>query len=82
MVKYTLQHNRGDIMDTMIEAEETSDTLNSTDRCDSCGSQAYVWANGVSGDLLFCRHHFLKNEEKIRAWAFEIIDESYKANKK
>jgi len=69
-------------MDTMIESEEASDTLNATDRCDYCGSQAYVWANGVSGDLLFCRHHFLKSEEKIRDWAFEIIDEAYKANQK
>jgi len=69
-------------MDTVIENEKGSDTLNSTDRCDACRSQAYVWANGVAGDLLFCRHHFLKNEEKIRAWAFEIIDESYKADHK
>jgi hypothetical protein len=69
-------------MDTMTEVKELSNGLNSSDRCDACGSQAYVWANGVSGDLLFCRHHFLKNEEEIRAWAFEIIDESYKANHK
>ena len=63
-------------MDTM--AEEKSDTLNATDRCDACGSQAYIWVNGVSGDLLFCRHHFLKHEDKLREYAFEIIDETHK----
>jgi len=63
-------------MDTMVE--EKSDTLNATDRCDACGSQAYIWVNGVSGDLLFCRHHFLKHEDKLREYAFEIIDETHK----
>jgi len=58
--------------------EEKSDTLNATDRCDACGSQAYIWVNGVSGDLLFCRHHFLKHEDKLREYAFEIIDETHK----
>jgi hypothetical protein len=60
------------------ETVEETDSLNATDRCDSCGSQAYVWVNGVSGDLLFCGHHFAKNEEKLRTYAFEIIDERYK----
>lgn len=64
-------------METMIEETKT-DTLNASDRCDRCDGQAYVWANGVNGDLLFCRHHFLKWEDKIRSYAFEIIDETYK----
>ena len=63
-------------METMVE--ELSDTLNATDRCDACQSQAYVWLNGVNGDLLFCGHHFVKNEEKLRAYAFEVIDERHK----
>jgi hypothetical protein len=60
------------------EIAEETDTLNAHDRCDSCNSQAYVWVNGVSGDLLFCGHHFAKYEEKLRAYAFEIIDERHK----
>ena len=60
-----------------LESVET-DTMNATDRCDACKSQAYVWVNGVSGDLLFCGHHFAKSEDKIRAYAFEIIDERHK----
>lgn len=64
------------------ESIKETDTLNATDRCDSCGSQAYVWLNGVTGDLLFCGHHFTKYEDKLRAYAFEIIDERYKLETK
>lgn len=67
-------------METMTE--EKTYLLKNTDRCDRCSSQAFVWVNGVSGDLLFCRHHFLKNEEAIRAYAFEIVDETEKINHK
>ena len=60
--------------------EEKDFTLTAMDRCDSCGAQAYVHVTGVSGDLLFCSHHFNKWEEKIREFAFEIIDEREKLN--
>ena len=63
-----------------VMVEEKSNILNAHDRCDSCGSQAFVWVNGVAGDLLFCRHHFFKYEEKLREYAFEIVDETYKIN--
>lgn len=67
-------------METMTEEIQDiqSDMLTANDRCDRCGGQAYFWVNGISGDILFCRHHFLKWEEKIRAYAFEIVDESHK----
>jgi hypothetical protein len=58
--------------------EEKKYVLTLLDRCDSCNAQALVWANGVSGDLLFCGHHFRKYESKIREYAFEIIDEREK----
>lgn len=67
-------------MKTMIEKK--SDTLKVTDRCDRCKSQAFVWINGVAGDLLFCRHHFLKHEQAIKNYAFEILDETWKINEK
>jgi hypothetical protein len=63
---------------TEEELVEETDTLNAHDRCDACQAQAYVWVNGVNGDLLFCGHHFAKNEVKLRAYAFEIIDERHK----
>ena len=68
-----------DMEDVLVkEILEETDVLNAHDRCDSCGSQAYVWVNGVNGDLLFCGHHFAKSEEKLRAYAFEITDERHK----
>jgi hypothetical protein len=62
--------------------EERTDVLTVSDRCDRCPSQAFVWINGVNGDLQFCRHHFLEHEEKLREYAFEIVDETYKINEK
>lgn len=58
--------------------EEKTWQLTAMDRCDSCGAQAFIWVNGVSGDLLFCSHHFNKWEAKIREFAFEIVDEREK----
>jgi hypothetical protein len=69
-------------METMVEENEVTDVLKISDRCDRCSSQAFVWVNGVNGDLLFCRHHFLKHEDALRAYAFEIIDETHKINHK
>lgn len=57
------------------KTEKRVRTLKPVDRCDSCGAEAFVWVNGVSGDLLFCAHHFNKWEDKIREFAFEVIDE-------
>jgi len=88
-IKYNKEYNihimqnpttEGNEMETTLieDVEITSDTMNATDRCDSCGAQAYVWVNGIAGDLLFCGHHFAKSEDKIRAYAFEVIDERHK----
>lgn len=52
-------------------------TLN--DRCDAgqCGAAAFVRVSGVSGDLLFCAHHYNKyeNSDGMKKFAFDIIDE-------
>jgi hypothetical protein len=55
--------------------------LTLADRCDACGSQAYVWVNGVTGDLLFCSHHYTKimndpsGKAAMESFAFEVVDE-------
>lgn len=59
----------------LTDQREVVRQLTTMDRCDSCNAQAFVWVNGVSGDLLFCAHHFNKWEDRIREFAFEIIDE-------
>jgi hypothetical protein len=56
--------------------------LKATDRCDSCGAQAYVACEirteyDDSTDLLFCSHHFGKHEAKLRRMSAEILDEHY-----
>ena len=57
--------------------------LTTNDRCDSkdCGAQAYVKTTGVTGELLFCAHHYDKivdnavGYDKMIKFAFKIIDE-------
>jgi hypothetical protein len=60
------------------EENKKSYLLGPQDRCDSCQAEALVWVNGVVGDLLFCGHHFYKHEDKLREYAFEIVDEREK----
>ena len=60
--------------DKVVE-EKASYVLGPQDRCDSCSAEALVWVNGVAGELLFCGHHYKKHEEKLKDYAFEIIDE-------
>jgi hypothetical protein len=57
-------------------------TLTNMDRCDAnCSAQAFVKAVGVSGELLFCSHHYNKimNSENgyanLEKFAYQIIDE-------
>jgi hypothetical protein len=64
----------------LVKVEEWILTAN--DRCDAdCSAQAYVLAKGVSGELMFCGHHWEKimnsssGYDKMMAYAYEILDE-------
>ena len=60
-----------------MQMEDTKEAvLTALDRCDSCGSQAYFMVIFERGDLIFCRHHFMKNEDALREHAYHIIDQS------
>lgn len=59
----------------MTEAVEER-VLTALDRCDSCNSQAYFLVIFDQGELYFCRHHFLKNEEPLREKSYYIVDQS------
>jgi hypothetical protein len=53
--------------------------LSADDRCDRCGSQAYLrvhLANG--GELLFCGHHAREHGEKLKTVAVNVHDETSK----
>ena len=56
--------------------------LNVSDRCDSCGAQAFVITEFTSGDLFFCGHHFNKFEKKIAKTAINIVDSRKTINAK
>ena len=68
------------------ETSETHDespeiSLNTNDRCARCGAQAYylvVFDNGF--DLLFCKHHYDGNKDKLEEVAVFIHDESHRIN--
>lgn len=55
--------------------------LTALDRCDSCGSQAYVQIVGSTGDLLFCAHHYNKivndpnSYTKMMSFMLAVLDE-------
>ena len=58
--------------------------LKATDRCDSCPSEALVKVTGISGELMFCGHHYnniMNNTDgykKMMSFAITVIDEREK----
>ena len=61
------------------KAEEKKEyILNATDRCDQCSAQALVLVKGVTGELMFCGHHYAKNEPALVKFAYEVVDEREK----
>ena len=67
----------GEMMSSQITMEQTP--LNSLDRCDRCGAQAYVRATlATGGELMFCAHHGKEYAEKLKPIAAKIHDESEK----
>jgi len=55
--------------------------LGPKDRCDSCNAEALVKVTGLSGELMFCGHHYNKimdnptGYEKMMAFMYEVLDE-------
>lgn len=73
-------------MNMMIEEEviEKKWLLKATDRCDSCPSEALVKVTGLSGELMFCGHHYnkimdnLEGYKKMMSFAITVVDEREK----
>jgi hypothetical protein len=65
----------------VIEETKQEQVLTAMDRCDSCGAQAYVQVKGITGELLFCSHHYNKimdnpvSYEKMMGFVLEVLDE-------
>lgn len=63
---------------TQDKPVEKEYVLKVIDRCDQCSSQAYVLVKLVTGELMFCGHHYAQHESKLAEKAFQIIDEREK----
>jgi len=66
----------------MPETKVKEKVLKIADRCDRCGAQAFILATGVSGELMFCGHHYHKDEYAITQWAYKIVNELDTINEK
>jgi hypothetical protein len=58
-----------------IEEVKKEYLLGPIDRCDSCSAEALVLVKGVTGQLMFCGHHYAKNEAALIKFAYEVVDE-------
>ena len=61
---------------TSVEMLDANHQLTASDRCDSCGAQAYIRVAIGSSELLFCAHHCKKYQEKLATIASNWHDES------
>lgn len=73
---------RGYNMSTMIETKPAAKwILTAQDRCDRCSAEALVRVTGLSGELMFCGHHYnsvMDNAvgyDKMMKFAITILDE-------
>lgn len=67
---------------SIAPAEAPTPILTHADRCDRCGGRSYVWTilgfpGGFTGELLWCRHHWLKHREALAPNIRIIVDESH-----
>jgi hypothetical protein len=62
-------------METTQEEVTREYILGPKDRCDQCGAEALVIVKLVTGQLIFCGHHYKNNESALEKFAYEIIDE-------
>ncbi len=65
-------------VDEEVHVEEKPYVLSATDRCDQCSAEALVLVKGVNGELMFCGHHYNKNEVALIKFSYEIVDERNK----
>ena len=61
---------------TAVDDLASNNQLTASDRCDSCGAQAYIRVAIGSSELLFCAHHGKKYQEKLATVASDWHDES------
>ncbi len=60
----------------------SSRPLTLSDRCDSCGAQAFVLVGVKGSELLFCGHHYRRHEAALLATGVTVQDERHRINEK
>lgn len=70
------------VMTNILAKEEVQEwILSPLDKCDRCNAEALVRVTGMSGDLLFCGHHYNKimaipdGYNSMMAFMISIVDE-------
>ena len=69
---------------TKEKVEEQKWTLSPLDRCDRCNAEALVKVTGISGELLFCGHHYNKimaipdGYNSMMSFMISVVDEREK----
>jgi hypothetical protein len=63
-------------MDSSSATIEPTKAIGPFDLCDSCSAKAFYMVRFVFGELFFCRHHFVKNEDALMEKAYDIYDDS------
>ena len=70
------------MLDTMNNTIASVFSLSKQDRCDAkCPAQAFVLVKFLTGELLFCGHHFDRYEAAIIKDSYEVIDERNRIDK-
>lgn len=62
--------------DTITIEKPQLEWYTKTERCDICNAQAFYMVVFEAGNLFFCRHHYMKNENTFFEKAIDIVDES------
>lgn len=57
-------------------------SLKATDRCDTCGAHAFVRVGLITGELVFCGHHYAASEAALAHVAITIDDRRESINLK
>jgi len=65
-----MRSTRVDVTETFLPRH-----MSDRDRCDRCGSQAYVQVSLSAGQLLFCAHHYQEYEARLRPIATAVLDD-------
>ena len=66
------------VTSSVAPEQVASGILSAHDRCDRCGSQAYVSVILSGGQLHFCAHHYQQHELALEPIVVAVLDERHR----